>query len=164
MKTLLLMRHAKSSWGNPSLSDHDRSLNKRGEGACRLMGSFLNEQDLIPDKIISSTAVRAKDTVMGLLETLSVEGDVTYTRELYHADVDTLLEQLQTLSDEINIVMLVSHNPGMDVFLDVICDEQEHMPTAAIAEIEFDISRWQELTDQTPAEMKNLWKPKEIQK
>ena len=164
MKTLLLMRHAKSSWGNPALSDHDRPLNKRGEGACRLIGSFLSEQGIFPDQIISSTATRAKDTVAGLLETLSAEGDVTYTRELYHADVDTLLEQLQTLPDEIEIVMLVGHNPGMDDFLDVICDEQEHMPTAAIAEIEFDISHWQELTDHTPAELKHLWKPKEIRK
>ena len=162
MKTLLLMRHAKSSWGNPSLNDHDRPLNKRGESACRLMGSFISQQGLIPDQIISSTAVRAKDTVLGLLENLSIEGDVTNTRELYHADVDTMLKQLQTLSDEIDVVMLVGHNPGMDEFLDLICDEQEHMPTAAIAEIEFDISSWQGLTDQTSGEMKNLWKPKEI--
>ena len=73
-----------------------------------------------------------------------------------------MLKQLQTLSDEIDVVMLVGHNPGMDEFLDLICDEQEHMPTAAIAEIEFDISSWQGLTDQTSGEMKNLWKPKEI--
>jgi phosphohistidine phosphatase len=138
-------------------------LNKRGERACRLMGSFLNEQGLIPDQIICSTAVRAKDTVAGLLETLSVESEVTYTRDLYHADVNAMLEQLHTLPDEINIAMLVGHNPGMEDFLDFMCDEQDHMPTAAIAEIEFEISSWSELTDQTPAEMKNLWKPKEIQ-
>lgn len=164
MKTLLLMRHAKSSWGNPSLSDHDRPLNKRGERACRLMGSFLFEQGYIPDTIISSTAVRAKDTVTGLLETLSIEGEVTYTRNLYLADVDSLLERLQTLPGEIEVAMLVGHNPGLDDFLDFICDEQEHMPTGAIAEIEFDISNWHDLTDQTSAEMKNLWKPKEIQR
>jgi phosphohistidine phosphatase len=163
MKKLLLMRHAKSSWGNPSLSDHERPLNKRGERACRLMGSFLNEAGLIPDEVISSTAVRTKETVTGLLETLSIEGEVIYTRDLYHADVDTMLEHLLTLPDEIELVMLVGHNPGMDDFLNLICDEQDHMPTAAIAEIEFDAAHWHELSDQTPAELKNLWKPKEIQ-
>ena len=162
MKTLLLMRHAKSSWGNPSLSDHDRSLNKRGEGACRLMGSFLVNSSTIPDKIISSTAVRARETVVGLLETISLENEVAYNRDLYHADVATLLEQLQPLPDEIKVAMLVGHNPGMDVFLDVICDVQDHMPTAAIAEIEFKTSRWGELSESTPARLKHLWKPKEI--
>ena len=81
MKTLLLMRHAKSSWGNQSLNDHDRPLNKRGESACRLMGSFISQQGLIPDQIISSTAVRAKDTVLGLLENLSIEGDAEQSNQ-----------------------------------------------------------------------------------
>ena len=163
MKTLLLMRHAKSSWGNSALSDHERPLNKRGEHACRLMGSFLNEQGLIPGKIICSTAVRARKTVEGLLEKLSVEGDVDFSQELYHADVDILLGHLQVLPNGIEVVMLVGHNPSMDEFLEVMCDEQDHMPTAAIAEIEFDIQNWHDLTDQTAAQLKNLWKPKEIQ-
>lgn len=163
MKTLLLMRHAKSSWGNPGLSDHERPLNKRGELACRLMGSFLNEQNLIPDKIICSTAVRAKKTVEGLIETLPFANDIDYTRNLYHADVDTMLEQLQALPDNIEIAMLVGHNPGMDEFLDFICDEQDHMPTAAVAKIEFDISNWHKLRANSSANLKNLWKPKEIQ-
>jgi len=163
MKTLLLMRHAKSSWGNPGLSDHDRPLNKRGERACRLMGSFLSEQNHIPDKIICSTAVRAKKTVEGLIETLPFANDIDYTRELYLADVDILLEQLQSLTDNIETAMLVGHNPGMDEFLDVICDEQNHMPTAAIAEIEFDIPNWHKLRANSSANLKNLWIPKEIQ-
>ncbi|MGD8402120.1 MAG: histidine phosphatase family protein [Anaerolineales bacterium] len=163
MKTLLLMRHAKSSWGNSSLSDHERPLNKRGDRDCRLMGSFLHEQDLIPDKIICSTAVRAKKTVEGLIETLPFANDIDYTGELYHADVDIMLEQLQPLTDDIGIAMLVGHNPGMDEFLDMICDEQVHMPTAAVAEIEFDIPSWHKLRVSTSATLKNLWKPKEIQ-
>ena len=163
MKTLLLMRHAKSSWGNPGLSDHDRPLKKRGKRACRLMGSFLLELDLIPDKIICSTAVRAIKTVEGLIETLQFANDVDYTRDLYHADVEIMIEQLQVLPDDIEIAMLVGHNPGMDEFLDVVCDEQDHMPTAAVAEIEFDIPNWHKVTTTTPANLKNLWKPKEIQ-
>jgi len=163
MKTLLLMRHAKSSWGNSSSPDHERPLNKRGERTCRLMGSFLKENSLLPDKIISSTALRARKTVDGLLENLSIEEQVTYTRSLYLADVETMLEQLQSLSNDVDMAMLVGHNPGMEEFLCVMCDEREHMPTAAIAEIEFDISHWQELNENTSAHLKNLWKPREIQ-
>lgn len=157
------MRHAKSSWGKPALRDHDRPLNKRGEHACRLMGAFLQDKGIIPERIISSTALRARETVNGLLESLSVEAEVIYTRDLYHANVDSLLTQLQELPTEIELTMLVGHNPGMDDFLDVICDEQDHMPTAAIARIEFDITHWDKLTDTTPGKLINLWKPREIQ-
>jgi len=163
MKTLLLMRHAKSSWGNSSLADHDRPLNKRGQRACRLMGTFLKDNSLTPDQIISSTALRARETVDGLLETISLENEVAYNRDLYHADVETLLKQLQPLPNDTQIAMLVGHNPGMDEFLDTICNEQDHMPTAAIAEIEFEISDWHGLTINSPAKLKNLWKPREMQ-
>jgi phosphohistidine phosphatase len=126
------------------------------------MGAFLNDLNLIPDEIICSTAVRARKTIAGLLENLPFDDQVIYTRDLYHADVDTMLEQLHPLPGGVEIAMLVGHNPGMDDFLEVVCDEPEHMPTAAIAEIEFDISRWDELRGDTPGELKNLWGPKEI--
>ena len=107
--------------------------------------------------------MRAKKTVEGLIETLPFANDIDYTRDLYHADVDIMLEQLQPFSDDIRVAMLIGHNPGMDDFLDVICDEPDHMPTAAVAEIEFDIPSWHKLRMDTPAKLKNLWKPKEIQ-
>ena len=156
------MRHAKSSWKDSTLPDRDRPLNKRGVGACRLMGTLLREKGLIPDKIICSTALRARETVEGLLEVLSIE-EVEYSDALYQAEVEDMIEQLQGLPDEIESVMLVGHNPGMDEFLDVICHEQEHMPTAAVAEIEFNLAHWQQLTEDIPATLKKLWMPKEIQ-
>jgi phosphohistidine phosphatase len=162
MKTLLLMRHAKSSWDNPSLSDHDRPLNKRGKRVAPRMGKLLGEVDLIPDEIISSTAKRAKMTVEGLLEACPFEGDVVYTRNLYHADVEEQIEVLQSLKDEVGIALLVGHNPGMEIFLEIICDESEHMPTAAIAYIQFDVGRWFEITTDTYGTLKHLWRPKEL--
>ena len=84
MKTVILMRHAKSSWKDPSLPDHDRPLNKRGKRDAPRMGNLLNLEGYIPEVIYSSTAKRANLTVKGLLKTLNFEGEVTYLGSLYH--------------------------------------------------------------------------------
>jgi len=162
MKTVLLMRHAKSSWDNPGLSDHERPLNKRGKISAPKMGLLLTDLDLVPDVIVCSTAKRARATVEGLLETCPFEGDVLYTRELYHAGVEEHLEALHDLDEKIDIAMLVGHNPGMEYFLEVVCEENEHLPTAAIAQILFDIDRWNEITPEISGVMENLWRPKEL--
>lgn len=162
MKTVLLMRHAKSSWDNPGLADHERPLNNRGIKSAPRMGELLAEIDLIPDVIVCSTAKRARMTVDGLLEACPFEGEVVYTRDLYHADVETQLEILQNLNDSVGCAMMVGHNPGMEYFLEVVCDENEHMPTAAIAQILFDVEHWSEIDTDTFGIMENLWRPKEL--
>lgn len=163
MKTLLLMRHAKSSWKDSSLADHQRPLNRRGKQDAPRMGTFLNHQDLIPDVILSSTAQRAQDTAKGLLETLSFEGEVNSHRSLYQSDPSTYLQLLSELPDQINRAMIVGHNPEMDHFLDAICGVFEHMPTASIAVIQFEINSWTGLTDETEGNLVSLWKPREIE-
>jgi phosphohistidine phosphatase len=162
MKTVLMMRHAKSSWDNPGLSDHDRPLNKRGKIAAPRMGHLLADLDLVPDVIVSSTAKRAKATVKGVLETCPFEGEVVYTRDLYHADVEEFLEALHALDDRVEIAMLVGHNPGMEYFLEIVCDEHERMPTAAIAQVILGVATWKEITPGIAGVMKNLWLPKEL--
>jgi len=162
MKTVLLMRHAKSSWKDPSLADHDRPLNKRGKRDAARMGNLLNEEYLTPDAIYCSTAKRAKSTVDGLLKTGDFDGEVTYTSSLYHGGPDDFFEILSNLPDEIQSVMLVGHNPDMEYFLDLTCDVQEHMPTAAIAVITFRVDSWAEINDEENGELVHLWKPREL--
>jgi phosphohistidine phosphatase len=162
MKTILLMRHAKSSWKNPHLADHDRPLNKRGERDAPLMGEWLNQKDIIPDLILSSTALRTKMTVEGLLKTCGFEGEVKYLRSLYHGGPEDYFEALINLPEEIQYPMIVSHNPGMEYFIDLICDVQERMPTAAIAEINLPIDNWLEINDEVDGQLMNLWRPREI--
>jgi len=156
------MRHAKSSWKDASLSDHQRPLNKRGIRDAPRMGNFLNEHDLIPDVILCSTANRAQLTVKYLLTTCDFEGDEQYFDDLYHSDVSTYLGILQWLETEIELPMIVGHNPDMNHFLYSICDEYVHMPTAAIAYISLDCQDWSELNLEFEGKLINLWKPRLI--
>lgn len=162
MKTLLLMRHAKSSWDNPKLADHERPLNNRGKNDAPKMGEHLNQEDLIPDVILCSSAKRARQTVEGVLETLSFDGEVKIIDDLYHSGPRTYLELLSGLSEDIERAMLVGHNPEMDYFLEYVCDVYEHMTTANIAVIEFTVDGWRELVDGIEGKLVDLWRPKEI--
>jgi phosphohistidine phosphatase len=160
MKTVLLIRHAKSSWENPSLADHDRPLNKRGQHDTLRMGKLLNEEEIVPDAIYCSTAKRAKSTVDGLLKNCNFEGEVTYLDSLYHGSPDYFFEILSNLPGEIRSVMLAGHNPDMEYFLDLICNVQEHLSTASIAVIEFPLDNWAEINDGVEGKLVHLWKPR----
>ncbi len=162
MKTLLLMRHAKSSWKEDSMPDHDRPLNKRGRHSAPQMGKLLQEQSLIPDLVISSTAVRALSTAEAVLESCHAGAEIQTHPEIYDGDVEDILEILRTLPDEAQIVLLVGHNPGMEVLAEMLCAETVQMPTAAIARIELQLERWQELSEVTPGRLNGYWAPREL--
>ncbi len=162
MKTLLLMRHAKSSWSNAKLADHDRPLNDRGCTDAPKMGEWLASLDVVPELILCSTAVRAKQTVEYLLQSLPFDGEVIYSRMLYHAGDEVFSEELGRLGDEIEIAMIVGHNPGMEYAVENYTGEWDRMSTAAVVRIEFPISKWGELEDEPEGELTGLWRPKEI--
>ena len=162
MKNLLLMRHAKSSWKSGALNDHQRPLNPRGKRDAPRMGGHLQEQGIILDAILCSTAKRARETAKRFLSEYAFEGEVFYVDDLYHADYETYIALLSQLPDAVETAMIVAHNPGMDYFLEMVCDEYEHMPTAAVAVVKLPVDGWAELSEVTPGELLNLWKPKEI--
>jgi len=162
MKNLILMRHAKSSWKNVSLPDHERPLNKRGKRDAPRMGRHLQDQGILLDAILCSTAVRARETADGFLKEYTFEGQVLYVDELYHASCETILTALKQLPEKVDTPMVIGHNPGLDDFLEMVCDEYEHMPTACVAQIEFPVERWIDLRGVTKGELANIWKPREI--
>jgi len=162
MRKLLLMRHAKSSWKDSFLSDHERPLNKRGNRDAPRMGNLLMDREFIPDIILCSTANRARSTVERLLETCDISGDINYLDDLYHADYATYLDFLSGLPDEIFLAMIVGHNPEMNQFLDVVCGVYDHMPTAAIAMIEFPCAVWEDIHESAEGKLVDIWKPREI--
>jgi phosphohistidine phosphatase len=162
MKNLLLMRHAKSSWKDNTLNDHQRPLNPRGKRDAPRMGEYLLEQGILLDAILCSTAKRARETAKRFLGEYDFDGEIFYVDDLYHADYETYITLLNQLPDTIETAMIVAHNPGMDYFLEMVCDEYEHMTTAAIAFIRLPVEIWAELSEVTPGELLNLWKPKEI--
>lgn len=162
MKTLLIMRHAKSSWSNMNMSDHERPLNGRGKEDAPRMGQLLKDEDLVPDLIISSTANRALSTAEAVALAADFEGELKSTRRFYHAGPETYIEVLQTVDDAFNCVMVVGHNPGMAEFVDDLTGRPEHFTTANIAHVELPIESWADFTEDTEGTLRNLWRPKEV--
>ena len=162
MKTLLVLRHAKSSWKDPALSDHDRPLNKRGKRDAPRMGHLLVREGLVPDLIISSSAVRAVTTTESVALACNYESQIKYTRHLYHAWPASYLEVLREIPNDYQRVMVVGHNPGMEELVEEVTGEWVRMPTAALAQISLDIDRWSDLSFDDIAPLIHVWRPKEM--
>jgi phosphohistidine phosphatase len=163
VKTLLVLRHAKSSWNEGGLADHDRPLNSRGKADAPRMGRLLRREGLTPELILSSTAERAVTTAELAAQASGYENEIRTTRNLYHAGPEAYLELLATLPDEYGRVMVVGHNPGMEELLDHLTGTGEFMPTAALAHVELPLERWAELDEMTEGKLINLWLPREIE-
>jgi phosphohistidine phosphatase len=161
MKTLLLLRHAKSSWKEASLSDFERPLNGRGLKAASLMGRFLRRQKLQADTIVSSPAKRARQTAQLVIEAMKLNAALRLDERIYEATVHDLLEVISQMEESANVVLLVGHNPGLEELLEFLTDEARQMPTAALALINLDIDKWSE-TRLRAGHLEWLVKPKEI--
>lgn len=144
MKTLLLLRHAKSSWDDPTADDADRPLAPRGEKDAPRIGAFLAATKNLPDLIVSSPAERAKATAKRVMRAADYDGELRLEPAIYLADADTLLGVVRLLPNDRERVMLVGHNPGFEELTGVLCGGSVRLPTAAVACIELDIERWAE--------------------
>jgi phosphohistidine phosphatase len=162
MKSLLILRHAKSSWKDPNLADHDRPLNKRGKRDAPRMGRLMRLEGLEPDLILCSTAKRARQTAEAVVEEHGYEGEILLDRELYSFDYEPYLEALTALSDEFGCVMIVGHNPAMEELIEALTGEYQRFPTAALAELNLPITSWREADEIEDGELVNLWRPKEL--
>jgi phosphohistidine phosphatase len=162
MKTLLILRHAKSSWKNTGLADHDRPLTKRGKRDAPRMGRLLRDENLTPDLILSSTAKRALDTAEAVAEASGYEGEVESRPEFYMAGAEAYLRALRALSDDYECVMVIGHNPGLEELVEGLTGEAEAMPTAALAQVELTLKRWRDLSDETEGRLVNTWRAREL--
>jgi phosphohistidine phosphatase len=163
MKTLLLLRHAKSSWSDPTLRDFDRPLNKRGLKAAPLIGQFIRKKKVQPDLVLSSPAERAKQTAALVLRSARLKIKPRFDERIYEASVMRLLEIISEIEDEAGEVMLVGHNPGMEDLLLALTGEVRRMPTAALARVSLNIMKWSELRERD-GHIEWLVKPKELAK
>jgi phosphohistidine phosphatase len=155
------MRHAKSSWKDPSLVYVERQLNGRGRKAADLMGSQLRTRKAIPDLILCSSAVRARETIEILLKSAELRPDLRYDERIYEATPGRLLEVISEVEGDKKTVMLVGHNPGMEEFVQLLTGQVVRMPTAALARIALKSSKWSEVTEYSGT-LKWLVKPKEL--
>ena len=135
LKTLLVMRHAKSSWKESGLADYDRPLNKRGLKAAPFMADVLQQKQLVPQLLISSSAVRAQQTTELVLQHWSSDVRCLLDQSLYLAAPKQYLRMLSDNASEENCVMVVGHNPGLEYLIEELTGEDEFMPTAAVAVI-----------------------------
>ena len=170
MKTIYLLRHAKSSWDQPGLPDHERPLAPRGEKAAPVMGRHLGDAGLVPERVLCSTARRARQTWEAVAPYLSPAPEVTYRRDIYDAEGHHLLEILRELPAETGSTMLVGHNPAMADLAEMLVDggdaaARERMaakyPTAALAEIAAEVPRWVDLA-QGAGRLVRFDRPKDV--
>lgn len=161
MKTLLLLRHAKSSWKDDSLDDHERPLNKRGKEAAPRVGELLVARQLVPDLVIASTAVRAQATAFAVMEASGTAGALHSTKRLYLAPPSVYLELLRAVPEPTPRVLMIGHNPGIEELVGMLAGRPEHMPTAALAAFTLDLSSWAAVDHDTGARLLGVWRPKD---
>jgi phosphohistidine phosphatase len=162
MKTLLLMRHGKSSWKDAALADHDRPLKMRGRRAASQVGRLLVNERLAPDLILTSTAVRAQDTAVLMAEAANYRGAIETVTDLYHADHSAFVACVSQAATEFETVLVVGHNPGLEEWLTQLTGARHEFPTAALAHIELSIENWSDLTLTTSGTLRNVWRPREL--
>ena len=162
MKTLLLLRHAKSDWSNPQVADHDRPLNKRGKRDAPRMGRLLQDENLLPDLILTSTAKRTRQTVQAMVEAGSYTGKVKARQALYLTGPEAYIEVLRGVPDKYRRVMVVGHNPGLEELLEQLTGTGIILPTAALAQVELPVTQWRELGEETKGKLKGVWRPREL--
>jgi len=162
MKTLLLLRHAKSSWNDPALDDHERPLNKRGQRDAPRMGELVREYGLVPDVVLSSDAVRARLTAEAVAVAARYAGDILLDPHLYMAGAADIRSLLPTVRANAETVMIVGHNPGLEQLVEQLTGERQDLPTATLAQIGLPIDQWRDLKLSTRGTLVGLWRPKEL--
>ena len=169
-KTLLVMRHAKSSWKQPGLTDHQRPLNKRGLGDAVRMARWLFDQDVVPQHIFHSSAVRTTMTATLMNERF----EALQTPPVRITEVDDLyLARWQVYVSELNsrltkksgdTVMVLGHCPGVEDLVEALTDQWVTMPTATIARLSYNHDSWSDLENnhRKHFQLQDLWLPKEV--
>jgi len=151
MKKLYLIRHAKSSWKNPGMSDIERPLNKRGKRDAPFMGKLLNNVGAKPDVIITSPAQRALRTSKVMAEELDYPvKNIIINKLIYEADTNELISIIKSIPDEVNIAMFFGHNPGLTFVNNYLTDKYiDNIVTCGIVEIEFNCDSWKDVNENT---------------
>lgn len=168
MKTLYVLRHAKSDWSDGSLKDFDRPLNDRGRKAATMIGKELRKRKIKPDLVLASPAVRASQTLKRVEDAYGASFEVTKDERIYMAEPVALIDLVRHAPDDARRLMIVGHNPGLQQLVLSLARSGElrdevagKFPTGAIAQISFDTQSWR---DVAPGEglLESLLRPRDL--
>ena len=160
MKTLLILRHAKSGWKKLGLTDRDRPLNIRGRRDAPIIGALLSRKHLKPDFIVSSTARRALSTAEMVADNCDYGPTVQADHRLYLANPETVIDVIRSRAGDASTVLLVGHNPGLPELITLMTGAIETFPTAALAQVQLSLTEWREFRASTRGTLVNIWRPK----
>ena len=161
MKTLFLLRHAKSSRKDQSLPDFERPLNGRGKQAAEKIGRYLKRELIVPELILSSPAARARETIERVAKAAKWSVEVRFDQRIYEAGGLRLLEVISQIENERKTVLLVGHNPGMEELLMLLAGESKKAPTGTLMKLELKSSKWTTAADKR-AKLAWLIKPRKL--
>ncbi len=161
-KTLLLLRHAKSSWKDKGLKDFDRPLKEKGEVAAKLIGKMLYHSAIVPDVVLSSPAKRARETAEIVTKHGKFPGKIQYLDDLYMGEPRDYIRALREMPEEVGSVMLVGHNPGMEIFLQMLEGNINDLSTSTLAMLELDLTNWSNINSSTTGKLIHFWDPDEM--
>ena len=162
MKTLLILRHGKSSWKYVDLADHDRPLKGRGKDDAEKIAKLIEDKDLIPQHIISSTAKRAQKTADLVANACDYNAEIEKDHDLYLAGAEDIAQVLSSVDDRINRLMIVGHNPGLEETLSELTESFHSLPTCALAHVDLPITSWEDISLDGSAKLVNLWVPRQL--
>ena len=162
MRTLYLLRHAKSSWKDPSQADFERPLANRGRKACEIVARLIQDRGLEFDLVLCSTAIRARETIDLVSKYAKLKSELRFDERIYEATVSELLEIVSQLENDRKEVLLVGHNPGFEDLLHLFSGTDHRFPTAAMAKIKLKISKWSDPFDKK-ATVDWVARPKELE-
>ena len=156
------MRHAKSSWENAGSSDFDRPLNQRGLKAAPMMGKVMKKNKFQLDLILSSPAKRAEQTAGLVREATGIESEIKFDERIYEASPARLLEVVAEQNDNVDSILLVGHNPGLEGLVRFLTGETHQLTTANLAVVDLQSNKWNELSSSS-GNLRILIRPKDLQ-
>jgi phosphohistidine phosphatase len=170
VKTVYLLRHAKSSWDDPTLPDFSRPLNPRGRKAAPRVGHYMARQGLMPHRILCSGARRAVETMERVTQALDPDIPVEIRDDIYHSSTDTLLQLIQSQPQEVDSVLLIGHNPTFEDLALALAGQGDERalesldrkyPTGALAILDFSVVQWKEVRGGTGF-LRDFVRPKDL--
>ena len=159
MKTLYLLRHAKSSKDDPSLKDFDRPLNEKGKAQIQTLAKMILKEKIQAEVMISSPAKRAKDTAESIAKLTGYQKEIIYNGKFYEANTEEYAQMIKKTPDEYSSLMLIAHNPTLENFLSELISKETHLSTCSLARVQIPIVQWKNFNLSIQGELTALYTP-----